>query len=235
MPPPSTSGDAPPLNRINIKNYVNYLVDRPCGRPDRNAGMTVGVFAGGCRRRYSREPVFVLMCRSVFKVCRDVYSPATRNNGLLEKWAEMTIWTFILNIGSALLLGMGIGLERQWRSHPAGLRTNTLVALGRRRDVRVDVDPHERHEQSHACRVVCRQWVGISGRGRDSSRWPERQRAEHGSHPLVQRRHPEIPSRGASFRLEALAGTVAVLGVHLALRPVVRWIDILEKIGHRRH
>lgn len=30
----------------------------------------------------------------------------------------------------ALLLGGLIGLERQWRRHPAGLHTNALVALG---------------------------------------------------------------------------------------------------------
>ena len=30
----------------------------------------------------------------------------------------------------ALALGTVIGLERQWRQHPAGLRTNALVAIG---------------------------------------------------------------------------------------------------------
>ncbi len=30
----------------------------------------------------------------------------------------------------AFVLGTLIGVERQWRQHPAGLRTNTLVALG---------------------------------------------------------------------------------------------------------
>jgi putative Mg2+ transporter-C (MgtC) family protein len=39
-------------------------------------------------------------------------------------------WNFLLNIGCALLLGVAIGLERQWRLHSAGLRTNTLVTLG---------------------------------------------------------------------------------------------------------
>lgn len=34
------------------------------------------------------------------------------------------------NLVVALLLGVLIGLERQWRQKPAGLRTNTLVALG---------------------------------------------------------------------------------------------------------
>lgn len=38
--------------------------------------------------------------------------------------------SFITNIGLALLLGICVGLERQWRQRMAGLRTNTLVALG---------------------------------------------------------------------------------------------------------
>ena len=35
-----------------------------------------------------------------------------------------------LNLFVAACLGASIGLERQWRQHLAGLRTNTLVALG---------------------------------------------------------------------------------------------------------
>ena len=35
-----------------------------------------------------------------------------------------------LNLGSAFALGAAIGFERQWRQRLAGLRTNTLVALG---------------------------------------------------------------------------------------------------------
>jgi putative Mg2+ transporter-C (MgtC) family protein len=35
-----------------------------------------------------------------------------------------------LNLGSAVALGAAIGFERQWRQRLAGLRTNTLVALG---------------------------------------------------------------------------------------------------------
>ena len=33
-------------------------------------------------------------------------------------------------LGLALALGALIGLERQWRRHPAGLHTNALIALG---------------------------------------------------------------------------------------------------------
>jgi putative Mg2+ transporter-C (MgtC) family protein len=38
--------------------------------------------------------------------------------------------TFAGNVGLALLLGTVIGVERQFRRHPAGLRTNALVAVG---------------------------------------------------------------------------------------------------------
>jgi putative Mg2+ transporter-C (MgtC) family protein len=42
----------------------------------------------------------------------------------------MTIQQTIVNLTVALLLGAIIGFERQWRQRLAGLRTNTLVALG---------------------------------------------------------------------------------------------------------
>ncbi len=38
--------------------------------------------------------------------------------------------TYLVNIGSAVVLGMVIGLERQWRQRLAGLRTNALVCVG---------------------------------------------------------------------------------------------------------
>ena len=42
----------------------------------------------------------------------------------------MTILNFTTRLGTALLLGAFIGIERQWRQKSAGLRTNTLVSLG---------------------------------------------------------------------------------------------------------
>lgn len=42
----------------------------------------------------------------------------------------MIITTFMLRIVSAFLTGAAIGLERQWRQHSAGLRTNILVSVG---------------------------------------------------------------------------------------------------------
>ncbi|MGO9380298.1 MAG: MgtC/SapB family protein [Dissulfurispiraceae bacterium] len=42
----------------------------------------------------------------------------------------MTLYQFIINNFVALLSGAVIGIERQWRQRTAGLRTNSLVALG---------------------------------------------------------------------------------------------------------
>jgi putative Mg2+ transporter-C (MgtC) family protein len=42
----------------------------------------------------------------------------------------MSIFTFAIRLIMALCLGATIGIERQWRQKSAGLRTNTLVALG---------------------------------------------------------------------------------------------------------
>src|SRR6202023_3811215 len=42
----------------------------------------------------------------------------------------MTILAFVLRLGAALLMGVCVGLERQWRQRMAGSRTNALVAAG---------------------------------------------------------------------------------------------------------
>lgn len=42
----------------------------------------------------------------------------------------MDIDEYVIRIGSAMAAGILIGLERQWHHKSAGLRTNTLVALG---------------------------------------------------------------------------------------------------------
>src|SRR5258708_6342249 len=37
---------------------------------------------------------------------------------------------FAINIAAALVMGIAIGLERQFRQHAAGLRTNALISVG---------------------------------------------------------------------------------------------------------
>jgi len=42
----------------------------------------------------------------------------------------LTLLDFLFRLGSALLMGATVGLERQWRQRMAGTRTNALVAAG---------------------------------------------------------------------------------------------------------
>src|SRR6516225_3405891 len=42
----------------------------------------------------------------------------------------MSLAQFVLDIGAAILMGVTIGLERQFGQHTAGLRTNALVCVG---------------------------------------------------------------------------------------------------------
>jgi putative Mg2+ transporter-C (MgtC) family protein len=44
--------------------------------------------------------------------------------------AHVSFFQDILHLGTAVAIGAAIGFERQWRQRLAGLRTNTLVALG---------------------------------------------------------------------------------------------------------
>jgi len=43
---------------------------------------------------------------------------------------HIEILNFVIRLSVAFLLGIAIGVERQWRQKSAGLRTNTLVSLG---------------------------------------------------------------------------------------------------------
>jgi len=43
---------------------------------------------------------------------------------------EPDVLTFALRVSIAALLGAALGFEREWRGKEAGLRTNTLIAIG---------------------------------------------------------------------------------------------------------
>jgi putative Mg2+ transporter-C (MgtC) family protein len=129
---------------------------------------------------------------------------------------------FLLNIGTALLLGAVIGLERQWRQHLAGLRTNTLVALGAA--LFVSLSSMVEHETSRTRiasyvvsglgflggGVILREGFNVRGLNTAATLWCA------GAVGVL---------AGFGFRLKAALGAAAVLLVHLALRPVVRLID----------
>jgi putative Mg2+ transporter-C (MgtC) family protein len=123
-------------------------------------------------------------------------------------------------------MGVAIGIERQWRQHTAGLRTNALVSLGAALFVGLSIlIDREASPTRIAAQVVSglgflgggvilREGLNVRGLNTAATIWCS---GAVGS------------LAGAGFPLEALAGTASVLFVHLGLRPVVRWIDARTK------
>lgn len=140
----------------------------------------------------------------------------------------MIFWAFTLNSGAALLMGVAIGIERQWRQHTAGLRTNALVSLGAALFVGLStLIDHEASPTRIAAQVVSglgflgggvilREGLNIRGLNTAATLWCS------GAVGVL---------AGAGFPLQALVGTAAVLFVHLGLRPVTRWIDTHTKMA----
>jgi putative Mg2+ transporter-C (MgtC) family protein len=135
----------------------------------------------------------------------------------------MDVWHFVVNIGTALLLGMLIGLERQFRQHPAGLRTNALVSVGAALFVSLTnllasatADPTR--IASYVVSgvgflgggVILREGMNVRGMSTAATLWCS---AAIGT------------LAGAGFPLHALLGTIVIVALHLTLRPVALWID----------
>ena len=130
--------------------------------------------------------------------------------------------TFLLNIGAALLMGIAIGMERQFRQHPAGLRTNALVCVGAALSVSLSgMVAHDASPTRIAAAVVSgigflgggvilREGMNVKGMNTAATLWCS---AAVGS------------LAGAGFPFQGLLGTTTILLLHVALRPVSRWID----------
>jgi putative Mg2+ transporter-C (MgtC) family protein len=133
----------------------------------------------------------------------------------------MDFFLDIAHIAVALVLGMIIGLERQWRQHPAGLRTTALVCLGAALYVWLAHLVTDNSPSRIAAQVVSgvgflgggvilREGLNVRGLSTAATLWCS---AAVGS------------LAGAGFPAHAVVGTFAVLGMNLMMRPVSRWID----------
>ncbi len=141
----------------------------------------------------------------------------------------LDIPTFVFYIGSALLMGIAIGLERQYRQHPAGLRTGALVCVGSALFVALSrMMDHEDGPTRIAAQVVSgvgflaggvilREGFSVKGMNTAATLWCT---AAVGT------------LAGAGFVGQGAIGTVAVLLVHLGLRPIVQAIDARSKTAH---
>jgi putative Mg2+ transporter-C (MgtC) family protein len=129
---------------------------------------------------------------------------------------------FILNLLCALLMGLAIGLERQLRQHPAGLRTNVLVCVGAAMFVSLSLLMHETASPTRMASyvvsgigflgggVILREGMNVRGISTAATLWCT---AAIGS------------LAGSGFPGHAIVGTVTVLAAHLVLRPVSLRID----------
>lgn len=133
---------------------------------------------------------------------------------------------FILHISVALLMGSMIGLERQFRQHPAGLRTNALVCVGSALFVSLSrLTDHEDSPTRIAAQVVSgigflgggvilREGFTVRGMNTAATLWCS---AAIGT------------LSGAGFLWQSFFGTLAILTTHIVLRPIVKWIDARSK------
>jgi putative Mg2+ transporter-C (MgtC) family protein len=133
---------------------------------------------------------------------------------------------FALRITVALVLGALIGLERQWRQHPAGLRTNALVCAGAAMFVSLTGLMGDKDSPTRIASyivsgigflgggVILREGLTVKGMNTAATLWCS---AAVGT------------LAGAGFVRHALVGTAAILGAHFGLRPLAHWVDRRRK------
>ena len=128
---------------------------------------------------------------------------------------------FCLRLGCALLCGIAIGVERQWRQRTAGLRTYTLVALGSCLFITVGClvpDPSATRIASYVVSgvgflgagVIMRSGLNVRGINTAATIWCS---SALGT------------LSGFGFYKFACLGAACVLGVNTLLRPLASLID----------
>ncbi|HRN27128.1 MAG TPA: MgtC/SapB family protein [Ignavibacteriaceae bacterium] len=131
----------------------------------------------------------------------------------------VNIFEYILRIGAAFLLGGIIGFERQWQQKNAGLRTNTLVAIGAASYVLLSINLHSLSGGDPGrvtaqivtgigfigAGVIMKDGFDVRGLNTAATIWCS---AAVGT------------LAGMGFLFEAVATTAAVVLSHLILRPI---------------
>jgi putative Mg2+ transporter-C (MgtC) family protein len=122
----------------------------------------------------------------------------------------------------ALLLGIAIGLERQWRQRMAGLRTNALVAVGAALFASISILMNAKANPTQvaayvvsgigflAGAVIFKEGLSVRGLNTAATLWAT---AAVGT------------LSGSGFIVEAAIGAVAIVGANVLLRPIVQRIN----------
>jgi putative Mg2+ transporter-C (MgtC) family protein len=137
----------------------------------------------------------------------------------------MELPEFAGNIALALVLGVLIGLERQWRQHPAGLRTTALVAIGAALFVSLSrLVPGDSSPTRIAAYVVS--GIGFLGGGVILKEGANVRGVTTAATLWCSAAVGTLA--GLGFGLQAAIGTVVVLLVVMGLRPISKGLDVLR-------
>jgi putative Mg2+ transporter-C (MgtC) family protein len=133
---------------------------------------------------------------------------------------------FVGNVGLALIFGTLIGVERQVRKHPAGLRTNALVSVGAALFVSLAQLLNDTNSPTRIASyivsgvgflgggVILKEGITVRGLTTAAGLWCS---AAVGT------------LAGTGFGLHGAVGTVFVLIVLIVLRPLANWVDARQR------
>ena len=140
----------------------------------------------------------------------------------------LTTTEFLLRLATGVGCGALIGVERQWRARMAGLRTNALVAAGATLFVLYSVAVHDIGSPTRVASyvvsgigflgggVILRDGAGVRGLNTAATLWCS----------------AAVGVLAASGQLAfAVLGTLAVLAIHVVLRPAGRLLDHAPAAG----
>ncbi|MER6302372.1 MgtC/SapB family protein [Kitasatospora sp. NPDC001539] len=140
----------------------------------------------------------------------------------------LTTVEFLVRLATGVACGALIGVERQWRARMAGLRTNALVAAGATLFVLYSEAVGDAGSPTRVASyvvsgigflgggVILRDGAGVRGLNTAATLWCS----------------AAVGVLAASGELElAVLGTIAVLAVHLVLRPAGRLLDRAPQSG----
>ncbi|WP_030058322.1 MULTISPECIES: MgtC/SapB family protein [Streptomyces] len=140
----------------------------------------------------------------------------------------LTTFDFLVRLATGVACGALIGVERQWRARMAGLRTNALVAAGATLFVLYSEAVGDTGSPTRVASyvvsgigflgggVILRDGAGVRGLNTAATLWCS----------------AAVGVLAAAGKLElAVLGTLAVLAVHLILRPAGRLLDRAPQSG----
>lgn len=146
-----------------------------------------------------------------------------------EVWNLASAWPIAVKIGLSALLGALVGAEREWTGKAAGLRTHMLIAVGAAllTDISVHIGPHFNPggASGDPARIAAQVVSGIGFIGAGTIL-----QARGAVHGLTTAAGLWVAAAigmavGATFYVEAILGTVALLVILALLRPVEQRIN----------